>query len=164
MSDNSVGVVSNGLYVAQTDLTAKGINLSDGAVHAARIVFNGVKLTVWLDGVIVLSNVSVPGMAPAVDASGKAWVGFSGAGGWAWENHDILSWTFGGPTPGTAFGGGLDEFSLYQRALSPCEVNAIYNAGSRGKYGTNVLVCPVATEVTLPDRRRASRPTVSPMA
>jgi sugar lactone lactonase YvrE/subtilisin-like proprotein convertase family protein len=48
-----------------------------------------------------------------------------------------------------SFAGGLDEFSVYDRALSPCEVNAIFNAGSRGKYGTNVLVCPVATEVTL---------------
>jgi subtilisin-like proprotein convertase family protein len=50
---------------------------------------------------------------------------------------------------GAAFAGGLDEFSVYQRALSPGEVKAIFNAGSRGKYGTNVLVCPVATEVTL---------------
>ena len=50
---------------------------------------------------------------------------------------------------GACYAGGLDEFSLYQRALSPCEVQAIFNAGSRGKYGTNVLVCPVATEVTL---------------
>ena len=53
------------------------------------------------------------------------------------------------PTNSVCFAGGLDEFSVYQRALSPCEVNAIFNAGSRGKYGTNVLVCPVATEVTL---------------
>ncbi len=50
---------------------------------------------------------------------------------------------------GAAFTGGLDEFSVYQRALSPCEVNAIFNAGARGKYGTNVLVCPVTTEVSL---------------
>ncbi len=69
----------------------------------------------------------------------------------ALRDQDILSWTFGGPTLGTSFTGGLDEFSVYQRALSPCEVNAIYNAGSRGKYGTNVLICPVATEVTLSD-------------
>ena len=98
---------------------------------------------------MVLTNVPVPGLATAWMPAGKAWVGFGAVTGWAWENHDILSWTFGGPTPGTAFAGGLDEFSVYQRALSPCEVNAIYNAGSRGKYGTNVLVCPVATEVTL---------------
>src|ERR1039458_1883338 len=54
-----------------------------------------------------------------------------------------------GLTNGVSYAGGLDEFSLYQRALSPGEVKAIFNAGSRGKYGTNVLVCPVATEVTL---------------
>ncbi len=83
------------------------------------------------------------------------------------------------PTNGVCYAGGLDEFSLYQRALSPCEVNAIFNAGSRGKYGTNVLVCPVATEVTLltaagnqtllsptaspgPTTGRIGRPTPSP--
>ncbi len=52
-------------------------------------------------------------------------------------------------TNAISYGGGLDEFSLYNRALSPCEINAIFQAGSRGKYGTNVLVCPVQTEVTL---------------
>ncbi len=50
---------------------------------------------------------------------------------------------------GACYSGGLDEFSLYNRALTPCEVKAIYSAGSRGKYGTNALVCPVVTEVTL---------------
>jgi len=149
VSDNSVGVVSNGLYVAQANLTSLGINLTDGAVHAARINFDGTVLTVWLDGVMVLTNVPVPGMASALDAAGFGWVGLSAATGWAWENHDILSWTFGQRQTGTAFAGGLDEFSVYDRALTPCEVNAIFNADSRGKYGTNVLVCPVVTEVTL---------------
>ena len=107
------------------------------------------RLSVWLDGVMLFTNVPIPGWRRRWMPHGKAWVGFTASRGWAWENHDILSWTFGGPTPGTAFVGGLDEFSLYQRALTPCEVNAIYNAGSRGKYGTNVLVCPVVTEVTL---------------
>ncbi|HOC56422.1 MAG TPA: hypothetical protein PKI20_12440, partial [Verrucomicrobiota bacterium] len=149
VSANSVGVVSNGLYVAQTDLTPLGINLKDGAAHAAHITFDGNAFTVWLDGIMVLTNVPVPGLATAVDAAGYAWVGFGAATGWAWESHDILSWTFGGPTPGISFSGGLDEFSVYNRALSPCEVNAIFNAGSRGKYGTNALVCPVVTEVAL---------------
>ncbi len=52
-------------------------------------------------------------------------------------------------TNSVCYAGGLDEFGLYNRALSPCEVTAIFNAGPRGKYGTNVLVCPVTTEVTL---------------
>ncbi len=149
VSDNSVGVISNGLYVAQVDLTPLGINLKNGAAHSARITFNGTGLTVWLDGLAVLTNVLVPGLAGAVDANGNAWVGFTAATGSPPESHDILNWTFGVATPGTSFAGGLDEFSVYQRALSPREVNAIFNAGSRGKYGTNVLVCPVATEVSL---------------
>ena len=64
VSDNSVGVVSNGLYVAQTDLTPRGINLKDGAVHNARVAFDGTGLTVWLDGAMVLTNVPVPGHGP----------------------------------------------------------------------------------------------------
>ena len=67
----------------------------------------------------------------------------------AYENHDILSWTFGRAGTGTSLQGGLDEFRLYNRALTPCEVSAIYHAVSSGKYCTNVLVCPVVTEVTL---------------
>ncbi|MCX6928298.1 MAG: L-type lectin-domain containing protein, partial [Verrucomicrobia bacterium] len=149
VSDNSVGIVTNNLYVAQTDLTPLGINLKDGNVHSARVTFDGTAMTVWLDNVQVLTNVPVPGLSMATDTNGYGWVGFGAFCGANYETHDILSWTFGDPTPGFAFAGGLDEFSLYQRALSPCEVNAIYNAGSRGKYGTNVLVCPVVTEVTL---------------
>jgi subtilisin-like proprotein convertase family protein len=149
ISGNSVGIRTNELYVTQVDLTPLGINLKDGAVHQSRITFDGATMSVWLDGIMLFTNVPLPGMASALDAAGKAWVGLGAFSGSAWENQDILSWTFGGSTPGTSFAGGLDEFSVYQRALSPGEVNAIFNAGSRGKYGTNVLVCPVATEVTL---------------
>ncbi|MGA2177493.1 MAG: S8 family serine peptidase [Verrucomicrobiota bacterium] len=38
------------------------------------------------------------------------------------------------------FGGLIDETSLYNRALSPAEIRAICNAGSRGKYSTNSLL------------------------
>jgi subtilisin-like proprotein convertase family protein len=49
-----------------------------------------------------------------------------------------------------AFQGGLDEFGFYERALCDCEIAAIAHAGSRGKYDTNVLICPVITKVQLP--------------
>ncbi|HWI56716.1 MAG TPA: LamG-like jellyroll fold domain-containing protein, partial [Bacillota bacterium] len=49
----------------------------------------------------------------------------------------------------TAFAGGLDELGLYQRPLSDCEVAAIFQAGLGGKYGTNVLTCPVTNAVQL---------------
>jgi hypothetical protein len=96
VSGNSVGVLSNALYLAQTDLTPRGIDLKDGAVHTARIRFDGTALTVWLDGGLVLTNVAVPGLASAVDAAGEAWVGFGAGTGWAWSSQDILSWSFKG--------------------------------------------------------------------
>jgi subtilisin-like proprotein convertase family protein len=47
-----------------------------------------------------------------------------------------------------SFRGGLDEFSLYERPLSDCEVFAIFQAGIGGKYGTNALWCPLTNSVT----------------
>jgi hypothetical protein len=151
ISGNSIAIVTNNAYVAQRDLTGPpfNINLKDGAVHTVRATFDGAAFNVSLDGFQVLTNVLVPGLTIGTDTNGYGWVGFSAYCGANYANQDVLDWTFGGPVPGTSFAGGLDEFSTYERALSPCEVNAIYNAGSRGKYGTNVLVCPVVTEVTL---------------
>src|SRR5204862_5821420 len=61
---------------------------------------------------------------------------------------------FGFHPPGllndSSYAGGLDEFGLYNRPLSDCEILGIFNAGAQGKYGTNVLTCPVGVEVTLP--------------
>lgn len=49
--------------------------------------------------------------------------------------------TSGEARAGTRFQGELDEFSIYNRALSPCEILAIYNSGTNGKApllaGTN---------------------------
>lgn len=92
--DNSVGVFVNAAYVAQTNLTAFGITLDDGNPHLTRVVFTGSQLDVWIDGVRVLSNVPVAGLAPAVDRDGRGWVGFGSFTGWAWEYHDILDWSF----------------------------------------------------------------------
>ncbi len=48
-----------------------------------------------------------------------------------------------------SFKGGLDEFGLYRRPLTDCEINAIFQAGALGKHGTNALTCPVAYELTV---------------
>ena len=55
-----------------------------------------------------------------------------------------------------AFAGGLDEFGLYERALSDCEVAAIFRAGSGGKYSPSVLTCPVVSTVQLSNSTGAS--------
>jgi subtilisin-like proprotein convertase family protein len=48
-----------------------------------------------------------------------------------------------------AFKGGLDEFSVYSRALAAGEITNIFNTTTNGKYGTNALQWPVAIQVTL---------------
>lgn len=72
-------------------------NLSDGSVHVVKIEYLPGTLRVFLDdlGAPVLT---VPLDLDAVLSStdGTAWVGFTSATGLgAWENHDILSFTFG---------------------------------------------------------------------
>jgi hypothetical protein len=37
-------------------------------------------------------------------------------------------------SPRSTFSGGMDEMTIYDRALYDCEIQAIYNAGSAGKY------------------------------
>ncbi len=44
-------------------------------------------------------------------------------------------------SPNTAFSGGMDEMSIYSRALSPAEIAAIYSAGSEGKCAPATTTC-----------------------
>lgn len=69
------------------------INLSDGNIHTAQITYDGSAFTLVLDGQTVLNNV-VTTLDPGVDANGYGWVGFGARTGIAWENHDILNWTY----------------------------------------------------------------------
>jgi Bacterial lectin len=82
--------------------------MSDGAVHTVVIDYTPAHscggdscpatLTVNLDTIDVLTTVVT--LENEINlSSGKAWVGLTGATGAAFENHDILSWTF---TPHTS--------------------------------------------------------------
>jgi Legume lectin domain/Bacterial Ig domain/Immunoglobulin domain len=95
VSGNFVGICrNNSHWLLQQDLNGTSINLSDGQVHLAEIYCNGTSLSVNIDGVSVISNFPIS-LDGALDAQGKAWVGFGArCGAVAWENHDILDWTF----------------------------------------------------------------------
>ena len=130
-------------------LTPIPIILNDGAVHKAEINYDGASLSVQLDNQLIVNALAIdPAQCPAFDTNGYSWVGFSAGTSPVVENHDILNWLFNA-RQGLSYAGGLDEFSLYSRALSPQEITAIYNTGPKGKYGTNALVCPVSLEVSL---------------
>ena len=84
-----------------------GVDMSDGLIHTARIVYVPGSIDVYLDGALVLtttydfatggtwldSGMPVGGL----DLMGgtSAWVGFVAASGGAVENHDVHSWTWG---------------------------------------------------------------------
>ena len=70
------------------------VRLKDGKVHTARIVFQPPVLSVFLDGSLVLAT--VVDLSIATDQQGTAWVGFTAATGWGWQDHDILTWSFAG--------------------------------------------------------------------
>ena len=59
----------------------------------------------------------------------------------------------GGSFAGRRFVGALDEVGLYDRALSGCEIQAIYTADSAGRDGADFSACSPAggVEVTVRD-------------
>src|SRR6185503_8777010 len=89
----------------------------DASVNTARLYTNGV---------IVISKQFGPAFQP--NTKGDLYFGFHPAG----------------PLAGLDYHGGLDEFAVYDRALSDGEIAAIFRTGNRGKYGTNALTTPVA--------------------
>ena len=101
--NNHVAVHSAGTGVNTTTLDTRlgvaslgtAVQLSDGNVHRARIVYAATGLlTVYLD------DMATPKLSVPVDVDsllglvgGNAWVGFTSATGSGFENHDVLNWT-----------------------------------------------------------------------
>jgi len=72
------------------------VGLKDGKVHNARILFQPPVLSVFLDSSAAPVVETVVDLSIATDPEGRAWVGFTAATAGGWQNHDILSWSFGG--------------------------------------------------------------------
>jgi hypothetical protein len=93
--------------------------INDGVFHHAAFVRNGVALEIYVDGVLDASN----------NASGIANI----------INSDVFragQTVCVGVDTSRPFVGELDELGLYDRALAPAEIYAIYQAGSEGKCKT----------------------------
>ena len=107
-------------YVVLID-TNKQVN--DGVFHHAAFVRNGLTLAIYIDGFLD-TNMITSGIANLTNpntfrAGQSVCVGMDGS---------------------VPFEGDLDELDLWSRALSPAEIQAIYDAGSQGKYNTNSLL------------------------
>lgn len=70
-------------------------NLKDGSVYTAKIVYNNSQLVIYLNDLfnpILTVDVNLTDTL-ALD-NGRAWVGFTSATASAYENHDLISWSF----------------------------------------------------------------------
>jgi PKD repeat protein len=99
--------------------TATRTELFDGSFHHIAITFDGNEVKIYLDGVakpvsvVSGTNTGVYGNILGVT---KAYIGADDNGG-----------------PVTFFDGLIDEFELFNRALSASEIQDIFDAGSAGK-------------------------------
>lgn len=71
------------------------VRLKDRKAHTARIIFEPPVLSIFLDDSLAPVLKAVVDFSFAIDHEGKAWVGFTAATGWGFQNHDILNWSFG---------------------------------------------------------------------
>jgi hypothetical protein len=69
------------------------VRLKDRKVHTAHIVFQPPILSVSLDGSVAPVLETSVDFSIAADHEGRAWVGFTAATGWGYENHDIINWS-----------------------------------------------------------------------
>lgn len=102
-SDNYIAVRTNG-RPAQMHWPADrlaftpdlAVELKDHKVHTARIVFHRPVLQVFLDNAPRPVLQTTLDLSLVADPQGNAWIGFTASTGWAFENHDILNWSFEG--------------------------------------------------------------------
>jgi subtilisin-like proprotein convertase family protein len=103
--------------------------INDGNFHHAAFTRNGLVLSIYIDGVLNtnLTNAGIANLSNSVMFRAGQSV--------------CVPPSYGDLSDGSVpFVGSLDELDLYDRALSPAEIYAIYHAGSLGKYSTNSLL------------------------
>ena len=91
-------------------------NVKDGQWHHVAGVYNGTNIYLYVDGTL---DVSTPASGNIVQNSYPMTIGCNGQGVYGY--------------PGYFYNGSIDEVSLYHRALSASEIQAIYATGSGGK-------------------------------
>lgn len=151
---NSTGIYENGAdpTVPAIDLSASGINLHNGDVYHARLVYDGSVLT------LVLSDTSNPSATfstqftidiPTVVGGPMAYVGFTGGTGGLSAVQEIVDWSF---TPVPNFGAGFNGASLNLNngaAISGTRLRLTDGTGSEARsafFSTPVNIAKFTTD------------------
>jgi subtilisin-like proprotein convertase family protein len=106
--------------------------INDGNFHHAAFTRNGLNLSIYIDGVLN-TNAYAAGLWHAGVANISNTTQLR-------AGQSICVPYGNGPYTEEPFEGDLDELDLFNRALSPAEVYAIYHAASLGKYSTNSIL------------------------
>jgi peptide-N4-(N-acetyl-beta-glucosaminyl)asparagine amidase len=112
--------------------TGLAINLKDGLVHAATLLYEPGTLSVYLDS-LIMPVLTVPLNLPntLTLTGGTAYVGFTAGTGAGQENHNILNWTFA-PAP--------EPSSLALAILGAPALAAYLWRRRRARYACDALV------------------------
>ncbi len=122
------------------DITEIDSDMSDGNVHTVKIVYTSGNLEVFLNDMTSAVLSAEVDLSSKLDLDdGTAWVGFTSATGDAWENHDILSWSW--------LSGG-DE-SLPDLLVDHIEVSQVFLANTDENVEPNEEIPLIAQKLTL---------------
>ncbi len=136
---------------ASLGMTSAIPELNSAAVLTARITYAPGTLKVFLDGTEVLS-VSVNLHTLLTLDAGRVWVGFTSSTGGAWENHDVLSWSFDSACYPNCNGGGsltIAQFGCFQTSFvaglpyADCNLDGALTISDFGCFQTAFVAgCP----------------------
>jgi len=101
LDNNHISVVTNGTGVVTPSrnysigYTSVIPDMSDGAIHTGRIAYTPGTMKVYLDD-LVTPRLTIPITLDGTLSltNGRAWVGFTAATGGAYQNQDILDWSY----------------------------------------------------------------------
>lgn len=95
------------------------VQLKDGHVHTARILFQPPVLSVFLDGAAAPALEGAVDLSIVLDPQGSTWVGFTASTGGGYENHDILNWSFAGADVSSSMSVVSSQISFLMSACLP---------------------------------------------
>jgi hypothetical protein len=101
-NDNHIAVQSKSPTQSRVFLGSANppFSIQSGGIHTAQISYDPGFLKISVDGSatpLLQVNIDLDTLLDLQD--GRAWVGFTGATGAAWENHDIVNWSFNSTVP-----------------------------------------------------------------
>ena len=120
------------------------VNIYDGQFHHVAGTYDGATMSLYLDGALIGTQPAKGKIVATPQTPLQLGAGLEDG------------------SPGYYHYGLLDEATIYNRALSAAEIQAIYNAGSAGKCNSSATPTPTATPTATPTGTPTPTPSTTP--